>query len=528
MPRPGRGRRGQAVLSQPPRSIDAFTRISKSQHAAAAAASSRDKLTAGTTGGGAPASRKRKATAVRDGGRAGAVREGCSSSDEEEASRLVPLKRPCRRDGGGGDGEDKLKAGGGKRKRVSKESPSAQEPKRPRIIAEPRSKCHHTPQLDAEAESTGKKTIDRSLPSEFAELVDLNRALLRTVVLHMAHHGLNTPVDVRSVMPHVSRTWGKREVTVADIRRCMAVQSHAGEPSPLTMCDYGRGRICIELVSGIDGGGGGGGGVMDEERLGKQFRENLEALCAGRRRAGDDDDASVGDGNGKDDVGLVDADEAGGGLGVDVLLRRLSMKDLPQVAVTDVTASVKTHNAMLLAKGQRALSELKSGAKKQQQANEASGEASSSSSSNNNNNNNDNDISSKMSLLDRLRAKKLAKASEPPPPTAEAMRRRAALNRVGSAAATISMLALSSSSSSSTGRQAFTMKALSQKVRDSQRMAMSEEEAEACVRVMATEVAPGWLRLVTLAGRENVVVQRAGQPGDGEVEDRVRRLLATA
>ncbi|RDA92534.1 hypothetical protein CP533_4182 [Ophiocordyceps camponoti-saundersi (nom. inval.)] len=491
MPRPGRGRRGQAAtLSQAPRSIDAFARISKSQRA-----SSQDKPAAGTSGGG-PASRKRKATAVQDAGKAGLVHATLSSGDDDnnEASRPASLKRICRR-------EDDAPKSARKRKRVVRESPSVQGPKRQRIVVEVRNKCQRS-QVGAEAGSACKKSVEEgSLPSDFADLVDLNRALLRTVVLHVAHHGANTPMDVRTMMPHISRTWGQREVTLEDVRRCMAVQSHAGEPSPLIMCDYGRGRICIELASGLDGG------IMDEERLGKQFRENLGALCAGRRA---EDDAV--EGVNKDDMSMV-TDEAGG-LGVDVLLRRLSMTDLGQVAVTDVTASVKTNNATL-AKGQRALSELKSGAatakdKQQQQQQHGASEVS----------------GSKTSLLERLRAKKLAKASEPLPPTASAVRRRTALNRVGEAAATISMLGLGTSSQS--GRQAFTMKALSQKVRDSQRMPMSEEESEACVRVLATEVAPGWLRLVTLAGRENVVVQRGGQPMDGEVEDRVRRLLAAA
>ncbi|RCI08201.1 hypothetical protein L249_6343 [Ophiocordyceps polyrhachis-furcata BCC 54312] len=529
MPRPVRGRRGQAqtAVSLAPRSIDAFTRVSKSRHA-----SSRDKLVAGTARGGGgggggeeegPASRKRKATAVHEADKAGRlVQTGCSRSDKEEEENprlVVPVKRLRRRDGDDDDDDDDdALQSGRKRKRVAaKESSSVQGAKRARIITEARSKFHHAPQVGAEAGPADKTLIDGSLPPDFAELVDINKALLRTVVLHMAHHGANTPMDVRSVMPHVSRTWGKREVTVADVRRCMAVQqSQAGEPSPLTMCDYGRGRICIELASGLDGG------VMDEERLGKQFREKLEALCTTgrrRRRAGTDDDDDDDDDDAvvdrKDDVGL-DTDEAGGGggLGVDVLLRRLSMTDLAQVAVTD---SVKTNHGMLV-KGHGALSDLKSGAAAAAKAKwkptkqEAASEA------------------SKTSLLDRLRAKKLAKASEPPPPTAEAVRRRAALNRVGEAAATISMLGLTSCSSSTTttttrGRQAFTMKALSQKVRDSQRVPMSEEESEACVRLMATEVAPEWLRLVTLAGRENVVVQWAGQPRDGEVEHRVRRLL---
>ena len=75
-------------------------------------------------------------------------------------------------------------------------------------------------------------------------------------------------------------------------------------------------------------------------------------------------------------------------------------------------------------------------------------------------------------------------------------------------------------------RLAFPMPALVQRLRDSLRMPVSNEEGAACVRLLASEVAPGWIRVVTIGGRENVVVQRSMQPVDRVIRERVSGLLA--
>jgi hypothetical protein len=128
-----------------------------------------------------------------------------------------------------------------------------------------------------------------------------------------------------------------------------------------------------------------------------------------------------------------------------------------------------------------------------------------------------------MSLLDRLRLKQLAKANEPLPPSGPELQRRAALNRVVDVTATISMLSLSNPMS--LPRQAFTMAVILEKLKDSLRMPVSKEEGAACVRLIASEVAPEWLRIVTIGGRENVVVQRHSQPVDRVIQERVQKLL---
>src|SRR5699024_2529104 len=123
-----------------------------------------------------------------------------------------------------------------------------------------------------------------------------------------------------------------------------------------------------------------------------------------------------------------------------------------------------------------------------------------------------------------LRLKQATRANEAAPPSGPELQRRAALNRVADVAATISMLSLSNPLS--LPRQAFTMAAFLEKLKDSLRVPVSREEGTACVRLIASEVAPEWLRVVTIGGRENVVVQRNGQPVDRVIHERVQKLLA--
>ncbi|SPJ91549.1 uncharacterized protein FTOL_13564 [Fusarium torulosum] len=246
------------------------------------------------------------------------------------------------------------------------------------------------------------------------------------------------------------------------------------------IADYGRGKICVERSSACMA-------PIHEQRLLKQFEINLRALAT--ERSADDMD-------------------------VDLPLGNLSLNELPQVDIKNMDN--RTTANPILNKGQRALSVLKNDIANKQQEKEAKQNIPS-------NNPLLNPDGTKMSLLDRLRAKQLAKANGPLPPSGPELQRRAALNRVADIAATISMLSLSNPMS--LPRQAFTMAVIMEKLKDSLRTPVSKEEGADCVRLIATEVAPEWLRVVTIGGRENVVVQRNNQPVDRVLQDRVQKLL---
>ncbi|KAJ4133953.1 hypothetical protein NW768_005545 [Fusarium equiseti] len=375
-----------------------------------------------------------------------------------------------------------------KGKRSAKTTPSRTKTAHKPIVSTPLSESKRQgktvqTKLDGVFKKLIKPTTDRgALPAHLAELVDIHRAFVKTVMIQLAHNGNNSPIDIRILAPHISQSWGKRQVTIEDIRRCIAIESSTkhNSRSPFMIADYGRGKICIERSSA-------GMTPINEERLLKEFETNLRSL--GTERSADDMD-------------------------VDLPLDNLSLNELPKVDIKNMGNGIQANP--ILSKGQRALSELKSGIANKQHDKEVKQNVIS-------NNPLLNPDGTKMSLLDRLRLKQLAKANEPLPPSGPELQRRAALNRVGDIAATISMLTLSNPMS--LPRQAFTMAVILEKLKDSLRMPVSKEEGAACVRLIASEVAPEWLRIVTIGGRENVVVQRNNQPVDRILQDRVQKLL---
>ena len=318
------------------------------------------------------------------------------------------------------------------------------------------------------------------LPPHLAELAKLHEAFLKIVTLQFAHNGTAVPVDMRVLCLNISRTWGKRTVTTDDIRTCIAIEGLGSDsPSPFIVSSYGGGKVCVEPDPQLDEPS------VHSDKLCRQFEDNLRVLCA--ERATDE---------------MAD---------LDIPLANLSLAELPMAPITPRCSSAGANP--MLAKGHRALAELKSGiaAKQQSKQERLAGNAAMT-----------NADGSKMSVLDRVRAKAAAKSQLPLAPAGPELQRRAALQRVPDVAATISMLSLADPRP----RLAFSMSGLVQKLRDSLSMPVSSEEGQTCVRLLAREVAPGWIQVVTIGGKDNVVVQRAMQPVDRVIRERVTELLS--
>ncbi|KAL7950382.1 hypothetical protein V8C42DRAFT_306299 [Trichoderma barbatum] len=496
MARTTRSRKVEAPSAQP---ITSFTRVSKSQ---AFPEATKKAVVASPE----PAPRKRKAAVDSvESNHPRATRRTVSfapSSDEDPSA--APSKRACRRDetaeaavivtvaAPAAKSAPKTPVKG---KKVAKSTPSraaaAHKPSESTIIAKSKqdgkTKTVQT-KLDAFRLTGQKKAqgVEAEFAPELVDLIRLHKAFLKTVTLQIAHNGTIVPIDISSITPHISRTWGKRQVTVDDIRRCIAVETSTRDPnvvSPFIVSDYGRGKICIELHPDHDNGAV----SINEERLCRQFEENLRALCMKRAH-----------------VDMPD---------MDVPPASLPLDELPRAEVKNMDSGIKANP--ILAKGHDALSALKGGMLEKQQEKDTKQQATTAML---------NPDGTKMSLLDRLRHKQLARANGPLPPTGPELQRRAALNRVIDVAATISMLSLSNPAS--LPRQAFTMGLISDKLRDSLRVPVSKEEGTICVRLIASEVAPEWLKVVTIGGRENVVIHRGSQPVDRVIQDRVQKLLA--
>ncbi|ROW13386.1 hypothetical protein VPNG_05506 [Cytospora leucostoma] len=335
----------------------------------------------------------------------------------------------------------------------------------------------------------------RALPQELLDIVSLYTAFLKTITVHYAHNGTNTPVDLRQISQPVSLAWGKRRISLADIRRCVGIMDiePSSTKSPFYLVDYGNKKTCVELRDEHRGR------PLDERGLVSVFEANVRYIWEGLS------DAAAA--TARDDMTAF-------------------VLGLPKSPVQTCEALSKASSA--LARGQRAMQELKAGVAARKEEEQAATRAATAPTTTTTTNS-AGQPATKLSLLDRLRLKEthLAQLAATGPTRAD-LERRAALQRAGDVAAVIAMLSRAASSSSPGGgaRVSFTMAALLQRLGDSLRLPVSREEGAACVRVLAGEAAPEWLRIVVAAGRENVVVQVGRAPSAGALAERVRVLSA--
>lgn len=481
MPRTTRAR----AVEAPSMSMNNFTRVAKTQTFVDSAKKAINVLDAQSPA--ATNSRKRKAsTAISrddDATHVNFLKRNISFSPSDEEDD-AGSKRACRREEPAPTARPILPAKG--KKVAAKKEERSHRPASKTLLSSSRRDVKSTQvKIDSlynKRQAAAKQTVDASLadlPTELADLVRLHRAFIRTLLIQMAHGRNDVPLDLREMAPNVARAWGKRAVTVEDVRRCIAVEGAGETPSPFAVTDYGKGKICVELRTGFTSIN------VKEKELCTQFEENLRRMCS--ERATDE---------------MQD---------VEVPLDGLSLADLPQ-------ADVKTMNLAsanpLFAKAHKTLDVFKNDlvAKQAEKVTQQSSAAIMV-----------NADGSKMSLLDRLRHKQLAAASSPAGPTAADNQRKAALSRVPDVAATISMLSLTNPIS--LPRCAFTMAAITEKLRDSLRVPMAKEEGIQCIHLIAKEIAPEWLKVVTIGGRENVVIQRRGEPVRATLDERTKKLL---
>jgi hypothetical protein len=316
------------------------------------------------------------------------------------------------------------------------------------------------------------------LPTELIDLINLHAAFLTALSIHYAHNGMHSPADLRNLCPDVARAWGKRRVTLEDIRRTLGVlNTNISEGnrdhrlSRLTLSDYGHGKICIEISTS----------ALKAGRIARPVNENLlnEIFVQGLEQAWEEKDP---------DISI-----------------QYFVENLPLQPITTCPSLVKM--SPLLAKGQRRLEDLKAGIiVKKEAGKEKTPEMID---------------GRKPTLLERLRAKQLHESTLPPPPSKAEIARKAALQRVEEVVGVLRIL----STSSSIGQQriSFTLPTVLEKLRDSFKTPMSKEEGATCVRLLASEIAPDWVKIVKMGKVEALVVNRDEKPGEEDIRERVRR-----
>jgi hypothetical protein len=318
------------------------------------------------------------------------------------------------------------------------------------------------------------------LPTELLDLINLHAAFLTALSLHYAHNGTHAPADLRNICPDVARAWGKRAVTLEDIRRTLGVlnkyipegnKDH--KISHLTLSDYGHGKICIEMKIGLGRPG----------RIARPVNENLlnEIYRCGLKKDWEERPAD----------------------NIDV---QQFVESLPLEPITTCSSLIKM--SPLLAKGQRRLEDLRAVIMVKKEP--AKGNIPGLETTN----------AAKSTLLERLRAKQLHQSSLPPLPSKAELGRKAALQRIEEVVAVLAIL----STSSSIGQQriSFTLPTVLGKLRDSFKTPMSKEEGDTCVRLLASEIAPEWVRLVKMGKVEALVVNRDERPSELDIKQRVR------
>lgn len=347
--------------------------------------------------------------------------------------------------------------------------------------------------------STPQKTLSPidarpNLPTELLDLVNLHSSFLTALSMHYAHNGTHTPADLRNLFPAVARAWGRRDVTLEDVRRTIGVMNSRIDPdskdnrmSRLSLSDYSQGKICIEMRE-TTGKTGRIARPVNEDLLNEIYQRALLTAWEQTEEA----------------TKLEDF-----------------IKGLPLEPISTCSSVLKI--SPLLAKGQRRLEDMKAVMtlkKETAAANKAKLLAPTSTTFTSTTTQAG---APRPSLLERLRAKAIENAKAPPPPTSAEMARNQALHRVEEVASVLSIL----STSSSLGQQrvSFTMGTVLGKLKDSFKTPISKAEAEASVRLLVGEIAPAWMKIVRIGKADALVIDREGKPTEAEIRERVEKVL---
>jgi hypothetical protein len=348
------------------------------------------------------------------------------------------------------------------------------------------------------------------LPAELLNLLALHSSFLTALSLHYAHNGTSTPADLRDITASTTKVWRQRQVTSDDIRLLIGVldQGPSGHHNPYFLSDYGRGKICIEIKENsplMDGMT-----HLNEEGLQDLFKDGLDFLWSQWRVSQQlltRPIAAPKRGRGRPKKADVKQTRMETFLDDTAMTKFLA--ELPLAEVT--TCASLTALAPLQEKGRKRLREFKESVQqgRAQKKRQVSGK--------------ENEPQTpaqpkitefaavrKTNLLDRILAKQEAAKGGPAAPTPAELQRRAALQRAPEVLSVLSLMCASKPGA----RCAFSTAALLQSLRGSIRSPISQEEAMQCITVLASDVAPGYVSLVSMGTMSSVVVNQAMRPVD--------------
>ncbi|MCJ1387983.1 hypothetical protein MMC18_000827 [Xylographa bjoerkii] len=339
------------------------------------------------------------------------------------------------------------------------------------------------------------------LPDGLQDLVNLHSAVLIALSLHYAHNGSFSPVDLRNLRPSIERTWGKRKIETDDFCLILGIlassvsgnSSHTDITYPLTLSDFGSGKICIEL-SDSSFEKAQRRRPIDVEKLNATFVQNMSCLW-----------------------------------------RTSTSPDIPsflaQLQRAPIQPCASLHKiSPLLAKGQRRLEDLKASAIRAQLTNQTP-----TSSLPHKAQTRPKALSGRnSSLLERIQAKELHQLTLPTGPSPESIARRNALQRLEEVIPVLEILSSSASRSDFTeeikdgGANAvfsFTMPTVVQHLQMSLRNPICKDEAVRCVGLLAQEIAPGWVGVREIGKLKGVTVRGTSGVGREEMGRRIAEAM---
>ncbi|KAI7083024.1 hypothetical protein KC356_g7893 [Hortaea werneckii] len=335
-----------------------------------------------------------------------------------------------------------------------------------------------TPPATPEAEELEKEI---ALPIELQELARLHASFLKALSLYYTHHGTSSPVALNIILPQITKTWRKRDVTLEDLQRVLAL---APRPSEFSLEDYGRAGIFLARSQPGQERRSGTTSYIDEDRLNSLFESALQEKWTSWTRS------------------LEKEQQQGPAF----------IKSLELARISKNTAAEKA--SPLFARGAQRLADLKARQAEASEVITASNpplqEQQKSTSGTQNRG---------ATLLDRVLAKQANTANLPAGPTKAQLERKAALHRVIDVAQTLSLVCANKP------RASFTMQALIQQLQQSLRTPVGKEEAERVLEVMAREVTPGFVKVLNSGSVKSVVVSKAGIVGGDALRERVAGLL---
>ena len=356
------------------------------------------------------------------------------------------------------------------------------------------------------------------LPAELVNLLALHSSFLTALSLHYAHNGTSTPADLRDLTASTTLVWRQRKVTYDDVRLLIGVLDHgpSGKDNPYYLSDYGRGKICIEIKDNSPMMGG--MTHMNEEGLQEMFKEGLDSLWSQwtmSQNVASRPIATPRRGRGRPKK--VDIQQTR----LETFLDDTSIsKFLSQLPLADITTCASlTALAPLQEKGRKRLREFKESVQQgraQKKTRQFVGKENEPAPAQNQQ---VQPVQAKITefaavrktnLLDRILAKQEAAKAGPAAPSPAELQRRAALQRSPEVLGVLSLLCANRPGA----RVSFSTTTLLQSLQGSIRSPISKEEAMKCIDVLANEVAPGYVSIVSMGAISSVVINQAMRPMD--------------